>query len=148
MAWEIPIGSLTQLGTMRLGKRTDARTPHIKDFVPLAPLECLAFGGWDIYEDNSYEAAVRAKVLEQPMLDQLKEPLSAIKPMKAVFDQEYVKRISGPNVKAGANKMVMAEALMNDIQEFKARNNCSRLVMIWCGSTEVFHQVLPPFIKI
>ena len=135
-----PIGSLTQLGTVRLGKRTEGRTPRIKDFVPLASLECLAFGGWDIYEDNSYEAAVRAKVLDLPMLEELKEPLSAIKPMKAVFDHEYVKRINGPNVKTGTDKMAMAEALMADIQEFKARNNCSRLVMIWCGSTEVFHR--------
>ena len=100
----------------------------------------LVFGGWDIYEDNGYEAAVRANVLERPILDQLKEPLSAIKPMKAVFDHEYVKRINGPNVKTGANKMELAEALMQDIQDFKAHNNCSRLVMIWCGSTEVFHK--------
>jgi len=89
----LPIGSLTQMGTVRLGKRTEGRTPKIKDFVPLTPLECLTFGGWDIYEDNSYEAAVRANVLDRPILDQLKEPLSAIKPMKAVFDQEYVKKI-------------------------------------------------------
>jgi myo-inositol-1-phosphate synthase len=147
----LPIGSLTQMGTVRLGKRTEGRTPKIKDFVPLAPLDCLAFGGWDIYEDNSYEAAVRANVLERSMLDQLKEPLSAIKPMKAVFDHEYVKRINGPNVKTGPNKMAMAEALMQDIQDFKARNNCNRLVMIWCGSTEVFrkpvavHQTLAAF---
>ena len=136
----LPIGSLTQMGTVRLCKRTEGRTPKIKDFVPLTPLECLTFGGWDIYEDNSYEAAVRANVLDRPILDQLKEPLSAIKPMKAVFDQEYVKKINGPNVKTGANKMEMAEALMQDIRDFKARNNCSRLVMIWCGSTEVFHK--------
>lgn len=135
-----PIGSLTQLGTVRLGKRTDNRTPRIKEFVPLSPLECLEFGTWDIFEDNAYEAAVRAKVLDSPTLDQLKEPLSAIVPMKAVFDQEFVKRIHGPNVKAGANKMALAEALMADIQEFKIRKGCNRLVMIWCGSTEVFHR--------
>ena len=93
------------MATIRLGKRTDGRSPKIKDFVPLASLESLVFGGWDIYEDNGYEAAVRANVLERPILDQLKEPLSAIKPMKAVFDHEYVKRINGPNVKTGANKM-------------------------------------------
>ncbi len=135
-----PIGSLTQLGTVRLGKRTESRTPKIKDFVPLAPLECLSFGGWDIYEDNAYEAAVRAKVLERPLLDQLKEPLSAIRPMKAVFDHEYVKKIDGPNVKPGASKMELAEALMQDIRDFKRQNNCDRLVMIWCGSTETFHK--------
>ncbi|MDQ2711158.1 MAG: inositol-3-phosphate synthase, partial [Acidobacteriota bacterium] len=135
-----PIGSLTQLGTVRLGKRTENRTPKIKDFVPLAPLECLSFGGWDIYEDNAYEAAVRAKVLERPLLDQLKEPLSAIRPMKAVFDHEFVKRIDGPNVKSGSSKMELAEALMQDIRDFKKQNNCDRLVMIWCGSTETFHK--------
>ena len=135
-----PIGSLTQLGTIRLGKRTEGRTPKIKDFVPLAPLECLSFGGWDIYEDNAYEAATRAQVLERPLLDQLKEPLSAIRPMKAVFDHEYVKRINGPNVKSGASKMDKAEALMEDIRDFKKKNGCTRLVMIWCGSTEVFHK--------
>jgi myo-inositol-1-phosphate synthase len=135
-----PIGSLTQLGTIRLGKRTDGRSPRIKDFVPLAPLECLSFGAWDIYEDNAYEAAVKARVLEAPLLEQLKGPLSAIQPMKAVFDQSFVKRIHGPNVKSGTSKMEMAEALMDDIEEFRRRNNCNRLVMIWCGSTEVFHK--------
>ncbi len=135
-----PIGSLTQLGTIRLGKRTDARTPQIKEFVPLAPLECLSFGTWDIYEDNGYEAASRARVLESPLLEKLKEPLSAIKPMKAVFDQNYVRKINGPNVKSGGSKMDMAEALMQDIQDFKKAHGCSRLVMIWCGSTEVFHK--------
>ena len=135
-----PIGSLTQLGTIRLGKRTEGRTPRIKDFVPLASLESLVFGTWDIFEDDGYQAATRARVLEQPLLDKLKEPLSAIKPMKAVFDQNYVRRINGPNVKTGANKMELAEGLMADIQEFKKTNNCARLVMIWCGSTESFHK--------
>ena len=135
-----PIGSLTQLGTIRLGKRTEGRTPKIKDFVPLTPLECLSFGTWDIYEDNAYEAAVAAKVLEQALLEQLKEPLSAIQPMKAVFDQNYVRRINGPHVKKAANKFELAEAVMSDIQEFQRKNGCSRMVMIWCGSTEVFHK--------
>jgi myo-inositol-1-phosphate synthase len=135
-----PVGSLTQLGTIRLGKRTEGRVPRIKDFVPLSPLECLSFGTWDIFEDNAYEAAAKAAVLDRPLLDQLKEPLSAIEPMKAVFDHEYVKRINGPNVKTTGTKMDKAEALMEDIQEFKKRNNCTRLVMIWCGSTEVFHK--------
>jgi myo-inositol-1-phosphate synthase len=138
-----PIGSLTQLGTIRLGKRTEARTPRIKDFVPLAPLQCLSFGTWDIYEDNAYEAAVNAKVLDGPLVERLKDPLSQIKPMKAVFDQYYVKRINGPNVKSGSSKMELAEAVMEDIREFKRRNGCTRLVMIWCGSTEVFHKAGP-----
>jgi myo-inositol-1-phosphate synthase len=135
-----PVGSLTQLGTIRLGKRTENRVPLIKDFVPLTPLECLSFGTWDIFEDNAYEAAVRARVLERPLLDELKEPLSAIRPMPAVFDHNYVRKIDGPNVKQGKTKMDQAQALMNDIQEFKRTNGCSRLVMIWCGSTEVHHK--------
>ena len=135
-----PVGSLTQLGTIRLGKRTENRTPRIKEFVPLTSLECLTFGTWDIFEDNAYEAAVHADVLQRPMLDELKEPLSAIKPMKAVFDPDYVRRIHGPNVKTGASKKDLAEALMQDIRDFKSNNGCSRLVMIWCGSTEVHHK--------
>ncbi len=134
-----PIGSLTQLATIRLGKRTDNRTPFIKDFVPLAGLNDLVFGGWDIYEDTVYDSAVNAKVLERNLLDSLKEPLSAIQPMKAVFEQDYVRNINGPNVKTGT-KMERAEALMEDIRKFRADHNCSRLVMIWCGSTEVFHK--------
>ncbi|HXE13266.1 MAG TPA: inositol-3-phosphate synthase [Bryobacteraceae bacterium] len=135
-----PVGSLTQLGTIRLGKRTENRVPMIKDFVPLTPLECLSFGTWDIFEDNAYEAAVRARVLDRPLLDELKDPLSAIRPMPAVFDHNYVRKIDGPNVKQGKTKMDQAQALMNDIQEFKRTNGCSRLVMIWCGSTEVHHK--------
>jgi myo-inositol-1-phosphate synthase len=135
-----PIGSLTQLATIRLGKRTEGRTPLIKDFVPLAGLDDLVFGGWDIYEDTAYEAAVNAKVIERTLLDQLKEPLSAIKPMKAVFDPEYIRRINGPNVKEGRTKMDKAEMLMDDIEQFRKTNNCSRLMMIWCGSTEVYHK--------
>ena len=135
-----PVGSLTQLATIRLGKRTDNRSPMIKDFVPLAGLDDLVFGGWDIYEDTAYEAAANARVLEAPQLEKLKEPLSAIKPMKAVFDQEYVKRIHGPNVKEGGSKMDKAEMLMDDIRNFQETNGVSRSVMIWCGSTEVFHR--------
>ncbi|MEO8125857.1 MAG: inositol-3-phosphate synthase [Bryobacteraceae bacterium] len=135
-----PVGSLTQLSTVRLGKRTEARSPRIKDFVPLAGLDDLVFGGWDIYEDTAYEAAVEAKVLESSMLDRLKEPLSAIKPMKAVFDQEYVKRINGPHVKTGKTKMDNALALIDDIEQFRQSSGASRLAMIWCGSTEVFHR--------
>jgi myo-inositol-1-phosphate synthase len=135
----VPVGSLTQLSTVRLGKRTDNRTPMIKDFVPLAGLNDLVFGGWDIYEDTAYEAAVNAKVLERTQLDRLKEPLSAIRPMKAVFDQEYVRNIHGPNVKQGG-KMDKAQMLMEDIEQFRKTHGASRLVMIWCGSTEVFHR--------
>jgi myo-inositol-1-phosphate synthase len=135
-----PVGSLTQLATIRLGKRTDNRSPMIKDFVPLAGLNDLVFGGWDIYEDTAYEAAANARVLEAPQLEKLKEPLSAIKPMKAVFDQEYVKRINGPNVKEAGSKMDKAEMLMDDIRNFQETNGVSRSVMIWCGSTEVFHR--------
>ena len=135
-----PIGSLTQLATIRLGKRTEGRTPRIKDFVPLAGLDDLVFGGWDIYEDNAYEAATNASVLDRALLEQVKEPLSALRPMKAVFDHEYVKRINGPNVKQAANNMEKAEMLIQDIEDFRKNNDCSRLVMIWCGSTEVFHR--------
>ncbi len=134
-----PIGSLTQLATIRLGKRTDARTPYIRDFVPLAGLDDLVFGGWDIYEDNAYEAAANARVLKPELLEKVKEPLSAIKPMKAVFDQDYVRRIDGPNKKVGS-KMEKAEMLIDDIRRFKADHGLSRMVMIWCGSTEVFHR--------
>ena len=135
-----PIGSLTQLSTIRLGKRTDARTPKIKDFVPLASLDDLVFGGWDIFEDSAYEAAAHAKVLESSLLDQVRAPLDAIKPMKAVFDPEYVRRINGPHVKEGRSKMDKAQALIADIDQFRKANQCDRLVMIWCGSTEVFHK--------
>jgi myo-inositol-1-phosphate synthase len=135
-----PIGSLTQLSTIRLGKRTENRTPLIKEFVPLAGLHDLVFGGWDIYEDTAYEAAANAKVLDRTQLDQLKEPLSAIRPMKAVFDPEYIRRINGPNVKQQGSKMDKAQMLMEDIAQFRTANDTSRLVMIWCGSTEVFHR--------
>jgi myo-inositol-1-phosphate synthase len=135
-----PVGSLTQLSTVRLGKRTEARSPYIKDFVPLAGLDDLTFGGWDIFEDSAYESAVHAKVIERGMLDQLKGPLSEIQPMKAVFDPQYVKRINGPHVKEAPNNMDKARMLMEDIRQFTSRTGASRLVMIWCGSTEVFHK--------
>jgi myo-inositol-1-phosphate synthase len=135
-----PIGSLTQTATIRLGKRTDNNFPKIKDFVPLTPLEDLVFGTWDIYEENGYEAALTAGVLDKATIETLKEPLSALKPMPAVFYQEYVKRISGPNMKPKGSKMDHAEMVMDDIRCFKEKNGCSRLSMIWCGSTEVFHK--------
>jgi myo-inositol-1-phosphate synthase len=133
-----PIGSLTQMGTIRLGKRTEGRSPLIKDFVPLAGLNDLVFGAWDIFAENCYDAAMHAGVLEKELLVQLKPQLTKVKPMPAVFDQDYVKRLSGTNVKQGQNKMELAEQLMADIQEFKRKNKCARLVMIWCASTEVF----------
>ena len=135
-----PIGSVTQLATIRLGKRTDGRSPLIQDFVPLAGLDDLVFGTWDIFEDNCFEAAQRAGVLETPLLDKLREPLSSIRPMKAVFDQEFVKRITGPNVKDKGTKMDKAEMLMEDIRNFRESSGAARLAMIWCGSTEVFHK--------
>jgi len=135
-----PVGSLTQMATIRLGKRTDGRSPYIRDFVPLAGLNDLVFGGWDIYPDTAYEAAANAKVLEAGLLEQVKAPLQGIKPMAAVFEQDFVRRIHGPNVKTNGSKMDKAEALMADISNFRKANGCSRLVMIWCGSTEVFHR--------
>jgi myo-inositol-1-phosphate synthase len=133
-----PIGSLTQMGTVRLGKRTEGRSPLIKDFVPLSSLDDVVFGAWDIFEDNSYEAAKTAGVLEADMLEQIRPELEAIKPMPAVFDRRYVKRLDGPNVKKGKNKKDLAEQLREDMRRFKQQHNCERLVMVWCGSTEVF----------
>ena len=135
-----PIGSLTQLATVRLGKRTDARSPLIKDFVPLAALEDLTFATWDIFEEDAYQAALNAGVLEKPLLDQLRGPLESILPRPAVFDSEYVKRITGPNLKPKASKMDHAEMLVEDIRNFRESTGVSRMVMIWCGSTEVFHK--------
>src|SRR2546421_8409862 len=135
-----PSGSLTEMGTIRLGRRTENRVPAIKDFVPLAGLNDLVFGAWDIFPDSAYEAEMHAGVLEKELLAQLKTPLQKIKPMRAVFDQFYVKRLNGTNVKEGANKLELAEQLMEDIAEFKRRNKCSRLVRIWAASTEVFRR--------
>ena len=133
-----PIGSLTQMGTIRLGKRTDGRTPLIKDFVPLASLDDIVFGVWDIFEDDCYEAARTAGVVAPDLLNQLKDDLSEIKPWPAVFDRHYVKRLDGPNVKKGATKRDLSTAVRADIQQFKEANQIDRLVMIWCGSTEIF----------
>ena len=135
-----PIGSVTQMGTVRLGKRTDGRAPKVNEFVPLAQLNDLVFTGWDIFEDNMYEAASKAGVLEKSLLDQVKPFLSTIKPRKAVFDKNYVKRLDGPNVKTGKNKMELAEQLRQDIRDFKKESGAERLVMMWCGSTETFIQ--------
>jgi myo-inositol-1-phosphate synthase len=148
-----PIGSYTQLGDIRLGKRTENRNPKVKDFVPLASLEDLVFGGWDLFEDNAYESATNAGVLEQNLLEQLRPELTAIKPMKAVFYPEYVKKLHGTFVKTPKTKMEAAEMLMADMQEFKKANNCSRLVVVWTASTEVYiepsevHETIESFEK-
>ena len=133
-----PIGALTQMGTVRLGKRTDGRSPLIKDFVPLASLDDIVFGGWDIFDESAYEAAKTAGVLDKDLLDQIRPELDAIKPMPAVFDRRYVKRLDGPNVKKGTNKKDLAGQLIEDMRRFKKEHGCDRLVMVWCGSTEVF----------
>jgi myo-inositol-1-phosphate synthase len=134
-----PVGSLTQLGTIRLGKRTDARSPLIKDFVPLATLDDIVFGAWDPMPDNCYESCLHCGVLDKhEHVFPIKDFLKGIEPMPAVFDQNYVKRLSGTNVKQGKNKRELAEALRKDIRDFKVRQGCDRLVMVWCASTEIF----------
>lgn len=149
----VPVGSITQLATIRLGKREENRFPKIKDAVPLADLKDIVFGGWDIFEDNAYEAAKHAEVLTQEDLDKVKDELEAIKPMKAVFDQDFVKRLHGTWVKSAPTKWDLAEQLKQDIENFKKENNCDRIVVIWCGSTEVFtplsdvHKTLSAFEK-
>ena len=145
-----PIGSLTQMNTIRLGKRTDKRSPLIKDFLPLVELDRLVFGGWDIYEDSAYEAACNAAVLQKEDIDRVKDEMGAIKPMKAVFDTDYVKNIDGPNKKTGTN-WEKAQALREDIRNFVKENGCDRAVMIWCASTEAYrppgpvHETLATF---
>lgn len=133
-----PIGSLTQMGTIRLGKRTEKRSPLIKDFIPLANPEDLVFAGWDIFPENCYEAALKAGVLEKNLLDELRNVLQKTKPMPAVFDRTYVKNLRGEYRKAGKTKMDLGEQLIDDIQNFKKENRLDRLVMVWCGSTEVY----------
>ena len=135
---EQPFGSLTQMGTIRLGKRTEERIPKIKDFVDLASLDNIVFGGWDIFEDNAYEAAVKAGALDVRLLDQVRDELESVKPMKGVFDNTYVKKLDGEYVKRGGSKWDYAQMLMEDIQRFQEDNSLDRLVMIWCGSTEIF----------
>jgi myo-inositol-1-phosphate synthase len=139
----LPIGSLTQMGTIRLGKRSEARAPKISEFVPLAELNDIVFGGWDIFEEDCYGAARTAGVLDASQLDQVRGELEAVKPMPAVFDQRYVKRLDGPNVKKGKNKRDLADQVVADIRAFKAKHDCDRLVMIWTGSTEVFMKQTP-----
>ncbi len=133
-----PVGSLTQMGTIRLGKRTDGRSPRIKDFVPIAELDDIVFGAWDIFDENAFDAAMNAGVLDKDLLNQVSEQLASLKPMPAVFEQNYVKRLHGTNVKEGKNKMELAEQLIDDIARFKSENGCDRLVMVWAASTEIF----------
>ena len=146
-----PIGSLTQMGTIRLGKRTENRAPLIKEFVPLAPLDSIVFGGWDIFPDNAFESAAHAGVLEPHHLAKVRKFLEGIEPMKAAFDQNYVKRLEGSHVKKGKNKFELAEQLQDDIKSFRRKSGADRLVMVWCGSTEIFlrpeevHQNLKKF---
>ncbi len=134
----LPIGSLAEMGTVRLGKRTEGRSPLIKDFVPLAGLDDLVFGAWDIFEENGFEAATTAGVIEPAVLEKIRPELEAIKPWPAVFDQKYVKRLMGTNIKTGANKLELAEQVREDIRRFKETRELDRVVMIWCGSTEIF----------
>lgn len=133
-----PIGALSQMGRIRLGKRTDNRYPLIKDFVPLANLEDIVFGGWDVYEDNVYEAAVNAAVLDRALLDKVKVELEVVKPMKAVFDTAYIKNLDGTFIKEAPTKWDLANLIIEDIENFKAVNNVSRVVMVWCASTEKY----------
>ncbi len=148
-----PIGSLTQMNTIRLGKRTEERAPLLKDFVPLAGMDQLVFGGWDPIPDDAYESAVKSGVLDREHLDPIADFLKGIKPMPAVFDPAYVKKLDGPNKKTAPNKLELAEALRADIRRFKEENDCDRMVMIWCGSTEIFlrpglaHETLEAFEK-
>jgi myo-inositol-1-phosphate synthase len=134
----VPIGSLTQMGTIRLGKRTDKRIPKIKDFVPLADLDDLVFASWDLFSDNAYESAVKAGVLETRHLEPHKDLLEAIRPFPAAFEQKWVKNLHPNNLKTGRNKMTLAEQVMDDIRRFQKESGAERLVMIWCGSTEMF----------
>src|SRR5262245_31504134 len=146
-----PIGSVTQMGTVRLGKRTEGRSPKIDEIVPLSSLDDLVFGAWDIFEEDSFAAARTAGVIEPSLLEKIRPELEQIRPWPAVFDQRYVKRLEGPNVKKGANKKELADALGDDIRRFKQEHNLDRLVMVWCGSTEVFmteaaaHQTVESF---
>ena len=148
-----PIGSLTQMSTIRLGKRTEERTPLIRDFVPLAGLDQLVFGGWDPIPDNAYDSATKSGVLERAHIEPIADFLKSIKPMPAAFDKAYVKKLDGPNKKTAATKRELAEAIREDIRRFKADNELDRMVMVWCGSTEIFlrsgpvHETLESFEK-
>ncbi|RZK09763.1 MAG: inositol-3-phosphate synthase, partial [Hymenobacter sp.] len=135
-----PVGSLTQMGNIRLKRDLGDINPKIKDFVPMPSLDDLEFGGWDVYEDNVFEAAMKAKVLEPMMLHAVRQEMEAIVPMKAAFDRHYAKNLDGTHVKDFTTKLDLAEQVRADIRDFKAERGCSRLVMVWCGSTEIYHE--------
>ena len=135
-----PIGSLTQMGTVRLGKRTDNRSPLIKELVPLARLEDVVFGGWDLFPDNAYQAAAKAGVLSKEHLAEFKDFLSGIHPMTAMFEQAFVKRLTATHFKTGKSKMDLAEQVIADINDFRKREKLDRAVMVWCGSTEAYRK--------
>ncbi|PWV46635.1 inositol-3-phosphate synthase [Chitinophaga sp. S165] len=135
-----PIGSVAQMGHIRLGKRTENRNPLIKDFVPLASLNDLVFGGWDVYEDNVYTAAVKAEVLDRFMLEAIRPELESIVPMKAAFDKNFVKNLDGTHVKDYKTRYDLAQAVIEDIKNFQKEKGCDRVVMVWCGSTEIYHE--------
>lgn len=134
-----PIGSVSQMGTIRLGKRTENRRPKIKDFVPLASLNDVVFGGWDVFSDNVYDAATNAAVLDKDLLAKLKPELEAVVPMKAAFDKNYAKNLTGTHVKEGT-RYELAQQVIEDIQNFKEANGCDRIVLVWCGSTETYYE--------
>ncbi len=139
-----PVGSLTQMGTIRLGKRTEERVPLIRDFVPLAGLDQLVFGAWDPFSDSAYDAAQKCGVLDRQLhIEPIADELRAIEPMPAAFDPHYVRRLEGDNVKSGAGKRDLVEALRKDIRDFKARHDCDRMIVIWCASTEIFIEAGP-----
>jgi len=133
-----PIGSLTQMGTIRLGKRTDNRSPLIKDFLPLADINDLVISGWDIFEDTAYESAKNAQVLSNEHIELVKNELMAIKPMKAVFDKKYVKKLDGKHIKHAENTYELAQMLMEDIKQFKKMHDLTNVIMVWCASTEIY----------
>jgi myo-inositol-1-phosphate synthase len=148
-----PFGSLTQMGHIRLGKRTDKKSPLIKDFISLTPLENIEFGGWDITEENCYQVALRSHVIFRELVEKLKDEIEPIKPYPAVFDQKYVSRLNGNFVKKGKTKYDLARQLMDDISRFKEEKKVDRMVMVWCGSTEAYlqpgpvHQTIEAFEK-
>jgi myo-inositol-1-phosphate synthase len=140
-----PIGSLTQMQTIRLGKRYENRAPLIKDFVPLAGLSELVFGGWDLFPDSMYEASLKAGVLEKSSIEAVKKELEAIKPMTAVFDPKFIRNLKATHAKKGPSKWDLAQQVIADIKQFKAKNQVNRVVMLWCGSTEVLPSDSPSF---
>lgn len=138
-----PIGSLTQMGRIRLGKRSENRSSLIRDLVPLTPLDDVVFGGWDIFHDNAYEAALKAKVVDRNLLEDVREEMEKITPMSAVFDERFIKNIRGENVKRFKTKMDAADLIQKDIRHFIQTNNCDRAVMVWCASTEAYNPIKP-----